>query len=261
MNLRILKYWSYCIAPPLAAWLHARLRWRLRRSAEHARDLSVEFKQPSPAVALSAACREHTDVERAVDLAFRFPGVTPNQNRTEIAALLQRVAERRPAVLCEIGSAEGGTLFLFAHAARPDARLLSIDLRNGPERAALFRSLVRPGQHLTCVQGDSHDPDVVRRFRDWLGPDQLEFLFIDGDHTVEGVERDFEMYGPTVRDGGLVAFHDIVPDFRTRYGVDTRMDAGGVPSFWQRVKSRYPRAVEFVEHRLQDGRGIGLIEV
>jgi cephalosporin hydroxylase len=196
-----------------------------------------------------------------VDLAFRFPGVAPNQNRSEIVALLERVAERRPAVLCEIGSAEGGTLFLFARAARPDARLLSIDMRNDPERVELFRSLVRPGQQLTCFGGDSHDLDVARRFRDWLGSDKLEFLFIDGDHTAEGVERDLEMYGPTVRGGGLVAFHDIVPDFRTRYGVETDMDSGGVPTFWRRLKSRYPRSVELVEHPLQDGRGIGVIEV
>jgi len=38
-----------------------------------------------------------------------------------------------------------------------------------------------------------------------------DFLFIDGDHTYEGVEGDFEMYSPLVRRGGIIAFHDIVP--------------------------------------------------
>jgi cephalosporin hydroxylase len=260
--VRRLKYWSYRIAPRVAAWLHPRLhRARIRHCRERASTLAAELDQRSQAVALSAASGGGTDVGRTVDLAFRFPGVAPNQNRSEIAALLERLAARRPAVLCEIGTAEGGTLFLFARVARPDARLLSIDLRNTPGRAERLRSLVRPGQQLTCFEGNSHDVEVVRRFRDWLGSDRLEFLFIDGDHTVEGVERDFEIYGPSVRDGGLVAFHDIVPDFRTRYGVDTGNDAGGVAMYWQRLKSRYPRAVELVEHRLQDGRGIGLIEV
>jgi predicted O-methyltransferase YrrM len=40
---------------------------------------------------------------------------------------------------------------------------------------------------------------------------RLDFLFIDGDHTYEGVKQDFEMYTPLVRKGGLVAMHDIVP--------------------------------------------------
>jgi cephalosporin hydroxylase len=258
----LLKYWSYRIAPPVAGWLHARLhRTRMRHWPEHASTIAAEIDPQSQAVALSAACGGDTEVGRIVDLAYRFSAVAPNQNRSEIIALLERLAERRPAVLCEIGSAEGGTLFLFAQAARPDARLLSIDVRNAPERVERFRSLVRPGQQLTCFDGNSHDLEVVRRFRDWLGSDRLEFLFIDGDHTAEGVERDFEMYGPSVRNGGLVAFHDIVPDFRTRYGVDTGNDAGGVPMYWQHLKSRYPQAVEFVDHRLQDGRGIGLIEV
>jgi hypothetical protein len=34
-------------------------------------------------------------------------------------------------------------------------------------------------------------------------------LFIDGDHTYDGVRQDYEMYAPLVRPGGLVGFHDI----------------------------------------------------
>jgi len=43
-----------------------------------------------------------------------------------------------------------------------------------------------------------------------LNGEPLDFLFIDGDHTYEGVKRDFEMYSPLVRNGGIIAFHDIV---------------------------------------------------
>jgi hypothetical protein len=37
----------------------------------------------------------------------------------------------------------------------------------------------------------------------------LDFVFIDGDHTYEGVKRDIEAWAPKVRDGGIVAGHDI----------------------------------------------------
>ena len=39
---------------------------------------------------------------------------------------------------------------------------------------------------------------------------QVDLLHIDGDHTAEGVRADYAMYGPLVRSGGLIAFHDLV---------------------------------------------------
>ena len=38
----------------------------------------------------------------------------------------------------------------------------------------------------------------------------LDVLFIDGDHSYDGVASDFAAYGPLVRQGGLIGFHDIV---------------------------------------------------
>ncbi len=64
----------------------------------------------------------------------------------------------------------------------------------------------------------------------------------------------------SVRSGGIVAFHDIVPDFRTRYGTPTRADAGEVPKFWAELKCRYAKTRELVEDPMQDGFGIGLLE-
>jgi predicted O-methyltransferase YrrM len=43
-----------------------------------------------------------------------------------------------------------------------------------------------------------------------LGGEKADFLFIDGDYTYEGVKRDL-MYSPLVREGGIIAFHDICP--------------------------------------------------
>ena len=37
---------------------------------------------------------------------------------------------------------------------------------------------------------------------------QLDFVFIDGDHSYEGVMRDLENYYPLVRSGGIVSGHD-----------------------------------------------------
>jgi len=199
------------------------------------------------------------DLEQIVDLALRYAGIAPNQNRGEILGLLRILHDLQPRMLCEIGSADGGTLFLLSRVAHPRARILSIDLDHNPRRKESFQCLVQPGQQLTCVEGDSHQPMVFQEFRSWIGERELDFLFIDGDHSYEGVAEDHSIYGPHVGKGGVVAFHDIAPDYKTRYGVDTGTYAGGVPSYWAELKPRHPQAREFVEHPLQDGRGIGVI--
>jgi predicted O-methyltransferase YrrM len=85
-------------------------------------------------------------------------------------------------------------------------------------------------------------------------------LFIDGDHSYDAVKADFSHYGPLVRGGGLIAFHDIVPDFRTRFGTPTDSDTGEVPRFWAEVTQRY-KTTEIIESVQQDGYGIGIVHM
>jgi len=72
-----------------------------------------------------------------------------------------------------------------------------------------------------------------------LEGEQLDYLFIDADHTYEGVWRDFQMYAPLVRSGGMIAFHDIVTHRK-----ETRSE---VERFWNEIKQKY-RHREFVEY-------------
>jgi predicted O-methyltransferase YrrM len=61
----------------------------------------------------------------------------------------------------------------------------------------------------------------LRKIEGILKGRKVDFLFIDADHSYEGVKKDFEMYSPLVRKGGIIAFHDIIPDYYTRYGIKT----------------------------------------
>ena len=74
-------------------------------------------------------------------------------------------------------------------------------------------------------------------------------MFIDGDHSYDGVRSDYEMYAPLVRNGGLVAFHDIV-EGRPEW-------VGGVPQLWREIKN--DSATEFVKDHGQGGYGIGVL--
>jgi predicted O-methyltransferase YrrM len=193
------------------------------------------------------------DLNVLVGLAMRgyWRSISPIQNRQEILGLLRILERSAPRRVLEIGTASGGTLFLFTRVAAADAQLLSIDLPGGPGgggyppwKSPLYEQFALPGQRLELIRDDSHDPAVRSRVDGMLDGQGLDFLFIDGDHSYEGVKQDFEMYGPLVKPGGLIAFHDI--EF-----------CADVARFWQEVK--VGRRVE--EFRGDQGQvfGIGVI--
>jgi cephalosporin hydroxylase len=180
---------------------------------------------------------------------------SPIQVGSEFKALLQLLHERRPQNILEIGTANGGTLYLFTKAAAADATLVSVDLKIKNEK--LFSSFNRKQQKVILVEGDSTASEVKRKVREIFG-NGLDFLFIDGDHSYEGVKADFQNYFPHVKPGGIVAFHDIVESYDTRFGLLTEGWAGGVPQFWNEIKKAYDHR-EFVENWQQDGFGIGVL--
>ena len=180
------------------------------------------------------------ELEDAVDLVFNLQAgavtIAPMQVRSEIGELLRRVQAEPPRTVLELGTANGGSLFLFTRVAAEDATIVSVDLPGGAfgggyaaSRRRLYASFARPGQRLELLRADSHDPRTRDEVERALGGRQADFLFIDGDHSLEGVRADFELYEPLVRDGGLVAFHDIVPGSRDL--------VGGVPGFGARSRS------------------------
>jgi cephalosporin hydroxylase len=158
------------------------------------------------------------DVEAVVRFAYTTSEglIAPGQIEGELLRLAELVKERRPQVVVEIGTANGGTLFCFARLSAPQALLVSIDLPGGVHgggypvwKRALYRSFAREGQRIELLRGDSHAPSMRRRLEGLLAGRAIDLLLVDGDHTYEGVRRDYELYAPLVRAGGLVAFHDI----------------------------------------------------
>ena len=212
---------------------------------------------------LRSEMRRRRSLDESVEFAFGFSRgdvtIAPAQIPEEIKALLEMLASNPPHTVLEIGTARGGTLFLLSRSATADARLASIDLPGGTfgggyERIwiPLVRSLPLRGQRLELIRADSHDPATYAQTLEWLAGAPLDFLLIDGDHRFEGVRRDFLMYGPLVRPGGLIAIHDIVPGDEDK--------VGGVPAFWNVVKGIYETR-ELVHDWEQGGFGLGVVEV
>ncbi len=203
-------------------------------------------------------------LDAAIEFAEHFwyggLSIRPMQIESEIRSFLELLASDPPQTILEIGTGRGGTLFLLAHAAREDALLVSIDAPTDTRfggrpsyrrRARLYPSLGRSRQRIVFLAANSHSSETLARLEGILGGEALDLLFIDGDHTREGVEADFRMYSPLVRSGGLVAFHDIVPG--------PTEAVGAVPAFWRQFRSS--ERIEFVEDWSQGSCGIGVVRL
>jgi cephalosporin hydroxylase len=190
-----------------------------------------------------------------------FKRIRPMQAELEIQGLYERVSKQRPRVVMEIGTCHGGTLYMWCQAASPDATLISLDLPEGEFgggyrecRAGLYQRFSSPDQTLHLVRADSHDAATVGRIESLLQGRKIDFLFIDGDHTYEGVRRDYELYTPLVAPGGLVALHDVVK----------REDQARIEvwRFWEELKQAGLRVQEWIE--TSPGKrsiGIGLVQL
>jgi predicted O-methyltransferase YrrM len=241
------------------------------------RDLSKELVMRSirpglgPVAARRLRHRAETisSVEDILDLTFEFEAfgikLQPYQSRWEFQRLLEKVQQLRPKAMLEIGTANGGSLFALARVCSPDAHVISVDLPNGSFgggytrwKIPLFNAFAYGTQRLDLIRDDSHDSRTFDDVKARLGGRLLDFIFIDGDHTYDGVRRDLELYEPLVRPGGMIAFHDIVAlDAGHPAGTN---DPGDVPLFWAHL-SAVREDQELVDPDGTGGFGIGLISV
>jgi cephalosporin hydroxylase len=211
-------------------------------------------------ICLIMIIKELKMLDNILKIAFNLIITRPWQIMEEIKNLLLILDKVKPKVILEIGTARGGTLFLFSNIAHEEATLISVDLSQTIEKRILFRYIKKEKQKIYLIQGDSHSIETLRKIEGILKGRKVDSLFIDGDHSYEGVKKDFEMYSPLVRKGGIIAFHDIIPDYYTRYGIKTGSWAGEVYKFWNEIKERYEN-LEIVKDREQNGFGIGVLFV
>jgi len=209
-----------------------------------------------------------SDIDSFIDLAFSFNSfgidIKPSQVKEEICELLKILDNVKPKTVLEIGTAKGGTLFLFARVADSTAKIISIDLPGGsfgggyPKwKIPLYLSFANEDQEIHLIRANSHDDRTLKEVKRILDDDKVDFLFIDGDHTYEGVKKDFKMYSSLVRKGGIIAFHDIVPHDKAH---DPAGEVG-VPLFWSELKSKYAMYLEIVMDWRQGWAGIGVLYV
>jgi len=195
-----------------------------------------------------------------VDFGFNVMGglIRPLQIKKEIEQLLAVVKSHKVKVMLEIGTYNGGTLFLFSHVVNKDALIISVDFPDGLEggghgkwRDVLFKIFKLPAQHMFLVRGDSHKQDTLDKVNGILNGIEVDFIFIDGDHTYNGVKQDFQMYSPLLRKGGIIAFHDILERPKELHCE--------VDRFWKEVKGMLQyETLEVIDKNSDETLGIGI---
>jgi len=154
------------------------------------------------------------------------------QQADELIAFLTWLDAQQIALntVIEIGAHDGGSAAVFCSLAT--SRVVSLDLPDGigggiPIAAVRMRDVKLRAQfpNYISIVGDSHDYDSLLRVQEALADTPADLLFIDGDHSYRGVSSDYQMYAPLVREGGVIAFHDIVASADPR--------CRDVARFWQ----------------------------
>lgn len=128
----------------------------------------------------------------------------------ERSAMEGVLAQRKPQLAIEIGTAEGGSLRrIAAHAEEVhsfDLVVPQIPLEEMP--------------NVTLHTGDSHQllPEALQRFAE--EERNVDFVLVDGDHSADGVRRDLDdlLSSPAVADT-VIVIHDVTNE-QVRSGLD-----------------------------------------
>ena len=181
------------------------------------------------------------------------------QEAWEFGELLGEMSLRVPecAVIMEIGSLYGGTLWYWLHMGVID-KVVSIDLPPKPSdpwycevlhgdylthcRDQWGKWADERGVELRAINGDSHDHTTRAAAVAAIGDNWVDVLYIDGDHSTAGVLADFNDYAPLVRPGGMIVLHDVT-------GI------ASVRAAWDEIKATR----RHLEINTPNGWGIGII--
>lgn len=168
-----------------------------------------------------------------------FDNLTIQQREGEIRMLTDELDNRSINTILEIGVKCGGTLYIWNEFFNPS---LLVGIDPYPELEIDISD-----DNIYLIKQSSHKSTTLEIMKKKF-ENGIDFLFIDGDHTYNGVKMDFEMYSPLVKDNGIIALHDI----------QKGAPAIKVPKYWNEIKYKYD-SKELIS--TPQRQGIGLIRL
>lgn len=121
----------------------------------------------------------------------------------------------------EIGAYAGGSAILMLENKKVK-KVISVDLGTPISEEELINNIKNNvGERINdykYIKGDSKSDKVVNKVSQLISDDGVDILFIDGDHTYNGIKNDFINYNGLVNEGGFIVFDDyhckISPDVK-----------------------------------------------
>jgi predicted O-methyltransferase YrrM len=71
-----------------------------------------------------------------------------------------------------------------------------------------IKNIYNNNSNIELIKGNSYYDETEENFKNTLNNKELDLLFIDGDHTIDGVNNDYERYQKYVKKGGYIIFDD-----------------------------------------------------
>lgn len=158
----------------------------------------------------------------------------------------------RPRDVVELGTHNGFSCFAFAEAAKRLGHPLTInalDSWEGDDHAGFYDDSIYQSVRSIASRDYPSSVELHRGYfsdtRPRFAAASVDLLHIDGRHGYEDAREDYEQWRDTVRDGGVILFHDIAE----------RRDDFGVWHLWEEISE--PGRVFAFEH----GHGLGVLAV
>lgn len=132
----------------------------------------------------------------------------------------------------EIGCYGGGSSSLVLQ--RPNTSVVAIDLGRPIPMETAVNNVNKLNIHnnpFIYIKGSSHSKETETTLLKYNN--EIDVLFIDGDHSVNGVKKDFEIYEKFVKLGGYIVFDDY-NDHQYSPGVKI-----GVNQLLETIKEKY----------------------
>ncbi|EDY20153.1 hypothetical protein CfE428DRAFT_2077 [Chthoniobacter flavus Ellin428] len=179
------------------------------------------------------------------------------QHSKEFQPLMQFVEKLQLRNLVEVGTREGGSLFMLSRILPPGSTIISVDLPgmawgrkdSGARKQRIAERLRADGFTVHLVERDSSLPETATEVARLLDGAPIEALFLDGDHAFDGVLADFRNYQPLMKEQAPIIFHDIAKA--------AKLPKVEVHYLWRLLKTFMPWR-EFVAAP-ENGQGIGIV--
>jgi hypothetical protein len=186
-----------------------------------------------------------------------FSGRKASQNETELRGFIDLLQTRGVCRYLEIGARDGDTFHEIMLALPQGSAGVALDLPGGlwgksttaGNLKAAVADLVARGYEASYILGDSASL-ATRRLVVGRGP--YDAILIDGDHTLEGVTRDWDNYGAMAP---IIAFHDIVGTGQHEKVTQREVE---VPLLWSALRAGSRETREFVAPGSAMGIGVVL---